>query len=191
MDSGSGGSDRRGLGDNRLSNATEIAQEQPVAPQGAEAPREQKLPPNVLRFAPQGATKAKRPKAKAKKAGAKRASSPGSRESEWLKSLLPGAAGGWWDVAEDGKGFKIHFRWRDTGRQCNLPFPRISAEQFQRLKEADIERARFLIADRIYGHLEDLCSPGSDRQDRASAVAERLGLAVGNNFNVIQANTAS
>jgi len=155
-----------------------------AAPRGAEAHREQKLPSNVIRFAPRGAKKAKASKAKAKKAGAKRAGSPGSRETNWLKSLLPEAANGWWDPAEDGKGYVIPFRWREAGKQRKLQFPRISAEQFKRLKEATNERAKFLIADRVYGHIEDLCAPGSARADRARAVAQRVGFAVGNNLDV-------
>jgi len=162
-----------------------------AAPQGAEAHREQKLPSNVIRFArndqkaaPQGAKQAKRPKTKRKSGDDHARRSPGSREAEWLHSLLPGASNGWWDVAENGKGFKFHFRWREAGKQRNLPFPRISAEQFKRLKEATNERAKFLIADRVYGHIEDLCAPGSARADRARAVAQRVGFAVGNNLDV-------
>jgi hypothetical protein len=160
-----------------------------VAPQGADDAKEQKLPPNVIRFAPQGARKPKAPKTKKKSPGAKRTGSPGSSASDWVKSLLPGTRDGWWDVAENGKGFKIHFRWRDGSKQLNLPFPRISAEQFQRLKEATNERAKFLIADRIYGHIEDLCSPGSARIDRARTVAARIGFALGNHLDALQANS--
>lgn len=164
---------------------TQEPKEQPqIAPQGASiAEQEQKLPPNVIRFAPQGATKAKRPRIKTKKQGAKRIGSPGSRDRDWLKNLLPDAAGGWWDPEEDGKGYKVNFRWREGSKQRNLPFPRISAEQFKRLKEATIERAKFLLADRIYGHLEDLCSPGSKRADRARAVAARIGFTAGNHLD--------
>jgi hypothetical protein len=144
----------------------------------------------VIPFAPQGAKKAKRQKPKTKTIAPSRRRSPGSNESDWLKTLLPPARGGWWDPAEDGKGFSIHFRWRAEGKQRNLPFPRISAEQFQKLKEATIEKAKFLLEDRIYGHLEELCAPGSARRDRANAVAARLGFVVGNYLNARAANSS-
>jgi hypothetical protein len=120
----------------------------------------------------------KKPKTKKVKT-VKRARSLGSKtgdgEADWLKSLLPVPESGWWDVRQEDKGFVIKFRWRMAGEQPNQTFPRISREQFQKLKEMKRNECIAELEDRIAGHLDDLRFDPK-RRERARLVAERIGI---------------
>ena len=37
--------------------------------------------------------------------------------SQWLKSILPAASNGWWDIRGKGNRMTIKFRWRDPDLQ--------------------------------------------------------------------------
>src|SRR5262249_1176653 len=51
------------------------------------------------------------------------------RPSQWLKSILPEATNGWWDIRDKGNGMAIKFRWRDPDLQVITPL-RVTSEQF-------------------------------------------------------------
>ena len=46
------------------------------------------------------------------------------RASQWLKSILPEATNGWWDVREKGAGATVKFRWRDPKPTSDHPAER-------------------------------------------------------------------
>src|SRR5262245_6866795 len=100
-------------------------------------------------------------------------SKPGEKEVDWLKSSLPAPQSGWWDVRQEDLGFVAKFRWRSAGEQPNQTFPRISREQFHKLKEMKPDECIAELGDRITGHLEDLLFD-SKRRERARLVAERI-----------------
>jgi hypothetical protein len=39
------------------------------------------------------------------------------RSMQWLKSILPEASNGWWDIRDKGDRIAIKFRWRDPNLQ--------------------------------------------------------------------------
>jgi hypothetical protein len=39
------------------------------------------------------------------------------RPFQWLKSILPEASSGWWDIRDKANGMAIKFRWRDHDLQ--------------------------------------------------------------------------
>lgn len=145
------------------------------------------LPPNVLPMLPREQRKAKSKKTKLIKKTRSLGSKDTDPEATWLKELLPRAQNGWWDVRSEDLGFVIKFRWREQGSQPNQTFPRISREQFKTLRESEYEYARNLIADRIFGHLDDVATDPL-RVGRARQVASRLGVALGNDIDLIAAN---
>lgn len=99
---------------------------------------------------------------------------PPEKPEEWLKSILPTADGGWWEVRSEGKGYSVKFRWRSTETTTALTFPRVSADQYRLLRKEGENEARRIFTGRILGHLEDLTyEPG--REPKARNVAARLG----------------
>jgi hypothetical protein len=91
---------------------------------------------------------------------------------QWLKSLLPEAASGWWDVYMRGNGFAIRFCWRDHGTQ-KLTFPRISLNQFRTFSLIGEDEVRDELRAKIVEHLRSLL-PDPAKCGKALAVVERL-----------------
>lgn len=101
-----------------------------------------------------------------------------AKEAEaWLFGLLPKPSNGWWEVRAEGRGFTVKMRWRVSKKQTTQPFPRISREQYQTLRERDYERARTIISDYVAGHLE-ACLTNRTKRGRARLAAQRLNLAL-------------
>jgi hypothetical protein len=98
----------------------------------------------------------------------------GEQAAEWLKTILPNASNGWWEVPPEGNAFAIKFRWRDPDRQT-LSFPRVTEEQFKALKEGSPDLASRNIRAQIAEHLLTLSSNPAKR-DKAISAAERLGI---------------
>ncbi len=95
--------------------------------------------------------------------------------SQWLKTVLPGATSGWWDVYPKGRGFAVKFCWRDPDRQT-LTFPRISDHELQALKQSAPDDAGRFMRDQIFASLRRfLIDP--DKRDKAMLVAQKLGIA--------------
>jgi hypothetical protein len=137
---------------------------------------EQKPPPkNVIPLLPREQKQSKAKKIKRVKRTRSLGSKPGDGEADWLKALLPDPESGWWDVRREDKGFVIKFRWRAGGEQPNQTFPRISREQFQKLKEMERNECIAELRDRIAGHLDDLRFDPK-RRERSRLVAERVGI---------------
>ena len=96
------------------------------------------------------------------------------RASQWLKSILPEATNGWWDVRGKGSGMTIKFRWRDPGLQV-ITLLRVTSEQFEILKQSDYENAKSMISEKISLRLHDL-SFDPARRDKALIAARKLGI---------------
>lgn len=96
------------------------------------------------------------------------------RASQWLKSILPEAINGWWDVRGKGNGTTIKFRWRDSGLQ-GITLLRITSEQFEILKHSDHEDAKSVVREKISLRLHDL-SLDPARRDKALIAARKLGI---------------
>jgi hypothetical protein len=95
-------------------------------------------------------------------------------DSLWLKSLMPEASSGWWDVYQKDNGFAVKFRWRDQGRQT-LTFPQISYQQLQALRQSAPDETRKIMRERISASLRRfLIDP--DKRDKALLVAQKLGI---------------
>jgi hypothetical protein len=99
---------------------------------------------------------------------------PGERDSQWIKSLLPTAIDGWWDVRASGDGVGVKFRWRDQSLQ-SLTFPRVTGVQSKTLKESGPAPASAALGERITDHLRAL-SLDAAKRDKAMLVAQRLGI---------------
>lgn len=97
-------------------------------------------------------------------------------DQQWLKALMPEAAGGWWDVYPRGKGFAVRFCWRDQGPQ-KLSFPRISLERLSLLRRIDAAEARENLRAEIEGHLRSLF-PDPVKCGKALAVAAKLNISL-------------
>jgi hypothetical protein len=95
-------------------------------------------------------------------------------DSLWLKSLMPEASSGWWDVYQKDNGFAVKFRWRDQGRKT-LTFPQISYQQLQALRQSAPDETRKIMRERISASLRRfLIDP--DKRDKALLVAQKLGI---------------
>ncbi len=98
----------------------------------------------------------------------------GEQTSQWLKTVLPEASGGWWDVYQKDNGFAVKFRWRDRGRQT-LTFPRISHQDLQALRRSATDEIGRIMRERISASLRRfLIDPG--KRDKAILVAQKLGI---------------
>ena len=96
----------------------------------------------------------------------------GQLDSLWLKSVLPEASSGWWDVYQKDNGFAVKFRWRDRGRQT-LTFPQISYQHLQALRGSATDETRRIMRERISASLRRfLIDP--DKRDKALIVARKL-----------------
>jgi hypothetical protein len=94
------------------------------------------------------------------------------RPSQWLKSILPEATNGWWDIRDKGNGMAIKFRWRDPDLQVITPL-RVTSEQFETLKESGSDDAKSKIREQISLRLREL-SLDPARRDKALLVARKL-----------------
>ena len=100
----------------------------------------------------------------------------GQVDSLWLKSVLPEASSGWWDVYQKDNGFAIKFRWRDQGRQT-LTFPQMSYQHLQALRDSATDEAQRIMCERISTSLQRfLLNP--DKRDKALLVARKLGISL-------------
>lgn len=98
----------------------------------------------------------------------------GEQASQWLKTILPEALSGWWDVYQKDNGFAVKFRWRDRGRQT-LTFPRISHQHLQDLSRSAPAEIGRIMRERISASLRRfLIDPG--KRDKAILVAQKLGI---------------
>ena len=98
----------------------------------------------------------------------------GQVDSLRLKTVLPEASSGWWDVYQKDKGFAVKFRWRDQGRQT-LTFPHISFQHLQALRESAPDETGRIMRERISASLRKfLLTP--DKRDKALLVAQKLGI---------------
>jgi hypothetical protein len=96
------------------------------------------------------------------------------RPSQWLKSILPEASNGWWDIRDIGNGMAVKFRWRDPDLQVITPL-RVTSEQFESLRQSDYEEAKSRIGEQISLGLYNL-SVDPARRDKALLVARKLGI---------------
>jgi hypothetical protein len=96
------------------------------------------------------------------------------RASQWLKSILPEATNGWWDVREKGAGATIKFRWRDPNLQV-ITLLSVTSEQFEILKESRYEDAKSMIREKVSLRLHSL-SLDPARRDKALIASRKLGI---------------
>jgi hypothetical protein len=96
------------------------------------------------------------------------------RASQWLKSILPEAANGWWDVRDKGSGVTIKFRWRAPNLQV-ITLLSVTSEQFEILKESPYEDAKSMIREKISLRLQSI-SLDPARRDKALIAARKLGI---------------
>jgi len=96
------------------------------------------------------------------------------RASQWLKSILPEATNGWWDVREKGAGATVKFRWRDPNLQV-ITLLSVTSEQFEILKESGYEHAKSIVGEKISLRLHSL-SLDPARRDKALIAARKLGI---------------
>jgi len=96
------------------------------------------------------------------------------RPSQWLKSILPEASNGWWDIRDKGNRLAIKFRWRDPDLQVITPLS-IASEQLETLKQSGFEDAKSKIREQISLRLHNL-SLDPARRDKALLVARKLGI---------------
>ncbi|HEX5080634.1 MAG TPA: hypothetical protein VFY40_01215 [Blastocatellia bacterium] len=97
--------------------------------------------------------------------------------SQWLKSILPAASNGWWDIRDKGNKMTIKFRWRSPDLQV-MTLLRVTSEQFETLKQSEYENARNMIKEQISLRLHDF-SLDPAKRDKALIVAEKLGINIG------------
>ena len=95
------------------------------------------------------------------------------RPSQWLKSILPEASNGWWDIRDKGNRMAIKFRWRDPDLQVITPLS-VTSEQLETLKQSGSEDAKSKIREQISLRLHNL-SLDPARRDKALLVARKLG----------------
>ena len=96
------------------------------------------------------------------------------RSSQWLKSILPEASNGWWDIRDKGNRIAIKFRWRDPDLQVITPLS-VTSEQLKTLKQSGSEDAKSKISEQISLRLYNL-SLDPARRDKALLVARKLGI---------------
>ncbi len=99
------------------------------------------------------------------------------RASQWLKSILPEATNGWWDVRDKGAGATIKFRWRDPNLQV-ITLLSVTNEQLEILKQSRYEDAKIMIREKISLRLQSI-SLDPARCDKALIAARKLGIDLG------------
>jgi hypothetical protein len=104
--------------------------------------------------------------------------SPDEQDSQWLKSVLPSASNGWWDVRVKGDRFTVRFRWRGPDIQV-IPLLHISREDIHTLKQDGLQDVQKRIRDQIAVSLQSfLLAP--TKRDKAAIAAEKLGIEIEN-----------
>jgi len=96
------------------------------------------------------------------------------RASQWLKSILPEATNGWWDVRDKGAGANVKFRWRDPNLQV-ITLLNVTSEQVEILKQSGYEDAKSMVREKISLRLHSL-SLDPARRDKAMIAARKLGI---------------
>lgn len=98
--------------------------------------------------------------------------------SRWLKSMMPGASNGWWDVRVKGDRFTAKFRWRGPDLQV-IPLLHISREEIEILRQSGHMDAQRQIQDQITVRLQSFLLD-SAKCDKAVTAAEKLGIVIEN-----------
>jgi hypothetical protein len=91
---------------------------------------------------------------------------------QWIKSILPQVASGWWDVRSKGTGVVIKFRWRAPSLQT-LTLLQMSGEDVKVLREAPEEITARMLRHRLISRLH-LISLDPRKRDKALLVAGRM-----------------
>jgi hypothetical protein len=98
------------------------------------------------------------------------------RYSQWLKSVMPDASNGWWDVRVKGDRFTVKFRWRGPDLQV-IPLLHISREEIEILKQSSHKDVQRRIQDQIVANLQSFLLD-SAKCDKAVTAAEKLGITI-------------
>jgi hypothetical protein len=101
---------------------------------------------------------------------------PDGQHSQWLKSVMPAASSGWWDVRVKGDRFTAKFRWRGPDLQV-IPLLHISREEIEVLKQSNHEDVQRRILNQIAASLQSF-SLDSAKYDKAVTAAEKLGITI-------------
>jgi hypothetical protein len=103
---------------------------------------------------------------------------PDGQHSQWLKSVMPAASNGWWDVRVKGDRFTAKFRWRGPDLQV-IPLFHISREEIEILKQSNREDVQRRILNQIAASLQSFLLD-SAKYDKAVTAAEKLGITIEN-----------
>jgi hypothetical protein len=103
---------------------------------------------------------------------------PDEDYSRWLKSMMPEASNGWWDVRVQGNRFTAKFRWRGPDIQVISLF-HISREEIEILKQSSHKEVQRRIQDQIAVRLQSFLFD-SAKCDKAVTAAEKLGITIEN-----------
>jgi hypothetical protein len=103
---------------------------------------------------------------------------PDGQHSQWLKSVMPAASNGWWDVRVKGDRFTAKFRWRGPDLQV-IPLFHISREEIEILKQSNHEDVQRRILNQIAASLQSFLLD-SAKYDKAVTAAEKLGITIEN-----------
>jgi hypothetical protein len=103
---------------------------------------------------------------------------PDEQYSQWLKSVMPDASNGWWDVRVKGDRFTVKFRWRGPDLQV-IPLLHISREEIEILKQSSHKDVLRRIQDQIIANLQSFLLD-SAKCDKALTAAEKLGITIEN-----------
>jgi hypothetical protein len=103
---------------------------------------------------------------------------PDEQYSQWLKSVMPDASNGWWDVRVKGDRFTVKFRWRGPDLQV-IPLLHISREEIDILKQSSHKDVQRRIQDQIVANLQSFLLD-SAKCDKAVTAAEKLGITIEN-----------
>jgi hypothetical protein len=103
---------------------------------------------------------------------------PDEDYSRWLKSMMPEASNGWWDVRVKGNRFTAKFRWRGPELQV-ISLLHISREEIEILKQSSHKEVQRRIQDQIAVRLQSFLFD-SAKCDKAVTAAEKLGITIEN-----------
>jgi hypothetical protein len=103
---------------------------------------------------------------------------PDEQYSQWLKSVMPDASNGWWDVRMKRDRFTVKFRWRGPDLQV-IPLLHISREEIEIWKQSSHKDVQRRIQDQIVANLQSFLL-NSAKRDKAVTAAERLGVTIEN-----------
>jgi hypothetical protein len=103
---------------------------------------------------------------------------PDEDYSRWLRSMMPDASNGWWDVRVKGTRFTAKFRWRGPDLQV-ISLLHISREEIEILKQSSYKDVQRRIQDQIAVRLQSFLLDSAKR-DKAITAAEKLGITIEN-----------